>query len=136
MTIAQTEYLKKWLKGLGIAAYCIACITFGAIGAINDNWLIWVGLAMLGAPAAFIAFALIYVPIATMVWHWRLMAICENAWQAKLLDRWWFWMYRSEKWFDYLLTDIEETYGSDEKVKQMTTDFLHALARVKKPKLL
>lgn len=136
MTTMQQNYLKKVLKAVGAIAYGIACALFTIIGGANNHWTMWIGLGLMGLPATLIAFACIYIPIATEVWHWRLMAICENAWQAELLDHWWFWMYRSEKWFDYLKTDIEENFSDTEEMKQMTTDFLHALARVKKPKLL
>ena len=136
MTKMQQNYLKRVLKVVGIIAYCLSIALFTIIGGANDHWTMWIGLGLMSLPAAFIAFACVYVPIATEVGHWRLMAICKNAWQAKLLDRWWFWMYRSEKWFDYLTTDIEEDFGDNEEMKQKATDFLHALAEVKKPKLL
>ena len=136
MTHAQKEYLLKGVKFFGIFLYCILTIVFTVAGSETQNWMMWVGLTMLVAPCVFIAFLLIYVPIATAVWHWRLMGICEEEWQSKLLSRWWFWMYRSEKWFDYLKGEIEDDFGDDESVKQKATDFLHALARVKKPRLL
>lgn len=135
MTTAQREYLKKWLKGLGIAAYCITCITFSAIGAINDNWLIWIGLGMLGVPAASIAFASIYVPIATMVWHWRLMGECKTDWEARTLNHWWFWMQRSDSWAEYLTEEIEDYY-EEKEVRQRHFDFLYRLENVKKPSWL
>lgn len=136
MTTMQQNYIKKVLKAIGVIAYCVAMALLTIIGGANNHWTMWIGLGLMGLPATLIAFACIYIPIATEVWHWRLMAICEDAWQAKLLDHWWFWMYRSEKWFDYLKTDIEENFSDTEEMKRMTTDFLHALARVKKPKLL
>ena len=77
MTHAQKECLLKGAKIFGIFLYCILIIVFAAAGSETQNWMMWVSLAMLGAPSAFLAFALIYVPIATAVWHWRLLGICE-----------------------------------------------------------
>ena len=135
MTTMQKNCLKKTLEVLGAIAYGIVAIVFAALGDIL-YWAPWVSLAMIGLVALPIAFAIIYIPMATAVWHWRLMGICEEEWQSKLLSRWWFWMYRSEKWFNYLKEEIEDDFGDNEKAKQKATDFLYALARVKKPKLL
>lgn len=136
MTHAQKEYLLKGAKIFGIFLYCLLILLFAIAGSETQNWMMWVSLAMFAAPAALIAFATLYIPIATAVWHWRLMGICEEEWQSKLLSHWWFWMCRSEKWFDYLKEDIEDDFGNDESAKQKATDFLYALKRVKKPKLL
>lgn len=136
MTKMQKAYVAKGLKVVGIILYCIAAMVFTVAGSETKHWIMWVGFAMIIAPVVSIAFAMLYISIATAVWHWRLMGICEEEWQSKLLSHWWFWMYRSEKWFDYLKEEIEDDFGDDESVKQKATDFLHALARVKKPRLL
>ena len=136
MTKMQKAYVAKRLKVVGIILYCIAIMVFTIAGSTTGHWIMWVGLAMLGAPTIPIAFAMLYIPIASVVWHWRLLGICEEEWQSKLLSHWGLWMYRSEKWFDYLKEEIEDAFGDDENVKQKATDFLYALARVKKPKLL
>ena len=124
MTKMQKAYMTKGLKAVGIILYCIATMVFIIAGSETHQWIRWVGLAML------------YIPIAMAVWHWRLMGICEEEWQSKLLSHWWFWMYRSDGWFDYLKEEIEDDFDDDENAKQKATDFLHALARVKKPRLL
>lgn len=137
MTHAQKEYLLKGAKFFGIFLYCTLIIVFAIAGSETQNWMMWVGLAMLGVPCVFIVFALIYVPVATAVWHWRLMGICEEEWQSDLLAQWWFWMYRSEKWFSYLSAEIYENLTEENQAeKQKQLDFLYALNRVKKPKWL
>ena len=135
MTTMQRNCLKKTLAVLGAITYGIVAIVFAALSDVL-YWAPWVSIAMTGLVAVPIAFAIIYVPIATAVWHWRLMGICEEEWQSKLLSSWWFWMYRNENWFCYLQEDITYNFSNDEKAKQKATDFLYALARVKKPKLL
>ena len=134
MTTAQKEYLKKWLNGLAIAAYVFTIIVLTAIGVPNGTWPMWVALGMMLVPAAAIAFMTLYVPIATMVWHWRLMCECKNNWEARILKRWWFWIQRSDSWVEYLTESIEEYY--EEEDRQMQLDFLHRLENVKKPSWL
>ena len=135
MTKMQKDHLKKTLKIIGAILYCITCLTFAVIGSETQNWMLWVSLAMTCVLAVPIAFMMVYVPIATAVWHWRLMGACDEEWQAQLLSKWWFFISRSEKWCKYLKEEIEDNYH-DEVVKQTAIDFLHALARVKKPKWL
>lgn len=135
MTTAQKEYLKKWLNGLAIAAYVFTIIVLTAIGAPNGTWPMWVALGMLSVPVAAIAFVAFYVPIATMVWHWRLMGECKNDWEARTLKHWWFWIQRSDSWVEYLTEEIEEYYEEEED-RQMRLDFLHRLENVKKPRWL
>lgn len=135
MTIAQKEYLKKKLNVLAIIAYVITVITLTAIGAPNGTWPMWVTLGMVGVPAVTIACASIYVPIATMVWHWRMMGECHTETESKILDRWWFFIVRSDSWVDYLTEEIED-YDVEPSVKQFYLDFLHRLENVEKPKLL
>lgn len=137
MTHAQKEYLLKGAKLFGILLYCALIIVFAVAGSETQNWMMWVGLAMLGVPCVFIAFAVIYVPIATAIWHWRLMGICEEEWQSDLLAQWWFWMHRSEEWFNYLLTEVHEEWTEENHAEmQRRYDFLYELNRVKKPKWL
>ena len=135
MTTAQKEYLKKLLKGLAIAAYCFTTIVLTAIGVPNGTWPMWVALGMMLVPAAAIAFVSFYVPIATLVWHWRLMGECKNDWEARTFNRWWFWIQRSDSWVKYLTEEIEEYYEEEEN-RQMRLDFLHRLESVKKPSWL
>lgn len=135
MTTAQKEYLKKWLTGLAIAAYVFTIIIFTAIGAPNGTWPMWVALGMMLVPVAAIAFMTFYVPIATMVWHWRLMGECKNDWEARTLKHWWFWIQRSDSWVEYL-TEVIEEYYEEEEDRQMRLDFLHRLENVKKPSWL
>ncbi len=135
MTKMQKAYVTKGLKVIGIILYCIATMVFIIAGSETKHWIMWVGLAMFIAPVIPIAFATFYIPIATTVWHWRLMGVCEEEWQAQLLSKWWFYINRSEKWCKYLKEEIEDNYH-DEVAKQTAIDFLHALARVKKPKWL
>lgn len=132
MTTMQKNHLKKVLKVFGALAYGIIAITFIAAG---EPWH-WITLAMTGLVALPIAVAMVYLPIAGAVWHWRLMGICEEEWQSNLLSCWWFWISRSENWFDYLKKEIESDFGDDEKAKRQAIDFLYALARVKKPRWL
>lgn len=135
MTTAQREYLKKRLKGLGIVAHCITIIVLVAIGAPNGTWPMWVALGMLGVPAVFIAFASIYVPIATAVWHWRMMGECHTEVESNILNQWWFFIVRSDSWVNYLTEEIED-YDAELNTKQFYLDFLHRLENVKKPKWL
>lgn len=135
MTIAQKEYLKKMTKVLAITAYVIAILIFIIIGAPNRTWCLWVGLGLIALPAVFVVFALIYVPIAMVIWHWRLMGECKTELEAIILERWWFWVRRSDTWADYLTEEIEED-DCDKAIKQMYLEFLHRLKNVKKPKWL
>lgn len=137
MTKMQKAYITKGFKVVGVILYCIAMVAFTIMGCETQHWIRWVGFSMILIPAAvLLAFVLLYIPIATAVWHWRLMGICEEEWQSKLLSNWWFWIRRSDEWFCYLRGEIEESFGDDGDAKQIAIDFLYALARVKKPKLL
>ena len=76
MTKMQKAYVVKGLKVVGIILYCIAIMVFTIAGSTTGHWIRWVGLAMIIALTLPIAFATLYIPIATAIWHWRLMGIC------------------------------------------------------------
>lgn len=135
MTNAQKAYLIKRLKVLGGIAYCVTAIVFAALGNILP-WAPYIALAQLGAVALPIAFAMIYVPIATAVWHWRLMGVCENEQEEKVLDAYWFYVYRSENWMSYLRADVNDRYADNEEHRDILLAFIDKLASVKKPRLL
>lgn len=133
MNKMQKEYMMKWLKGLAVAGWIVLCLISAIMG---EPWL-WFAIGSMVVVCVPIAFAMIYIPIATQVWYWRLMGICEEEWQSDLLARWWFWMRRCENWFSSLATDIYEDWTEEnQEEKQKQLDFLYALNRVKKPKLL
>ncbi len=138
MTKMQKDYIAKWLKVVGIILYCVATIVFMIAGGETRHWIMWVGLVMLAVPSAFIIFACAYVPFATMVWHWRLMGECKTEWESETLQRWWFWMYRSERWQDYLWQEVAEEYPEDTDYdeRRKMGEFIFRLAEVKKPRWL
>ena len=137
MTIAQKQYLKKWIITIGFFLYCIALLIFLFIGSETNNWMMWVGCGMLIAPAVPIAFAAFYIPIATIVWHWRLMGECTTDWETETLQRWWFFIRRSDTWKEYISEDIHENF-SEEETEQYNklVDFMYRLKSIKKPRWL
>lgn len=138
MTTAQKEYLTKRLKIVGVIAYVIALLVFTILGAETHNWMMWVGCAMILLPSVPIAFYTLYMPIGATIWHWRLMGECHTEWEAKVLNQWWFFIYRSESWPNYISEWIWENYPGEEEreVRYKLFDFMYRLEKVKKPMLL
>lgn len=131
MNKMQREYLKKWLIGIAILVgivLLIACAFFGS------PWHYLPLVACLGL-VVFLFGSLIVGAIGTMIWHWRLMGECKNAWECDLLDHWWFWIYRSDKWESYIIDLIHEEYGAHSNIEQEALNFYNRLREVKKPRI-
>lgn len=135
MNKMQKEYVMKWLNGLAIAGWIVLCIVSATMG---EPWH-WFALGSMIIVATPIAFAMFYFPLATLVWHWRLMGVCETEAEGNVLKAWWFWMRRSDDWYGYLVNDIYERYPdekADRESRYVLMTFLDKLTKVKKPKWL
>lgn len=131
MNKMQKEYLKKLFIGIGLFLWAVAIIVSATLG---EPWH-WFAIGSTSVIAIPMLFIILYVPIATQVWHWRLMGICNAETEEELLRDWWFWIRRSDTWADYIAQDILENY-TDTSSKTEAEDFLRRLAEVKKPKWL
>jgi hypothetical protein len=134
MTDAQREWLKGKLKWFAFIAYCIVAVVCAALGNLVPT-LPYVSVAMMGALILPIAFATVYIPIALAVWHWRLLGVCANENEKNLLDAYWFWIYRSENWLQYLTEDVCDRYEEGEQ-RQILLGFIDKLSKVRKPRWL
>lgn len=131
MNKMQKEYLKKLFIGIGLFLWGVAIIVSAALG---EPW-VWFAIGSMSVIAVPMLFVVFYVPIATQVWHWRLMGICNTETEEELLRDWWFWMRWPDTWTEYIAQDILENY-TNIKSKTEAEDFLWRLAEVKKPKWL
>ena len=134
MTNAQREWLKGKLKWFAFITCCVTAVVCAALGNLVP-WLPWVSIAMMGLLVLPIAFAMFYIPIALAVWHWRLLGVCENENEKNLLNAYWFWIYRSESWAQYLTEDVCDRYEEGEH-RQILLNFINKLAAVPKPRWL
>lgn len=124
---------KDWLRNMALIVGAILYLAFIIITMFMDGFWLWVGfaLSLLAAIPIFI-YGIIYVPIANMVWHWRLMGACITDEDEELLRTWWFWIKRSDCWADYLWKEIQEM--EDEEWREGAEDLRTRLMCVKKPK--
>ncbi len=128
MNKMQKEWLKNGAFILGSIIYVVlmlACLFLG------DGWLYW-GAIMAFAVAIPLSVYMVYLPIANMVWYWRLMGACITDEDEELLRTWWFFIKRSECWADYLWKEIQEM--EDEEWREGAEDLRTRLMCVKKPK--
>lgn len=128
MNKMQKEWLKNGAFISGSTIYVTIMFTFLFLG---GSWLYW------GAIMVFIIFIpifvyIVYLPVAHMVWHWRLMGVCITDEDEELLRTWWFFIKRSERWADYLWKEIQEM--ENEEFRKGAEDLRTRLMRVKKPK--
>ena len=130
MTTMQKKHLIKILTVFGALAYGITAIVFAAIG---EPWH-WVAIGMMSLVALPIAVAMVYIPIAGAVWHWRLMGACITDEDEELLSGWWFYINRSESWAEYLRDEIAEC--KEDEWREGAEDLLNRLEKVKKPRWL
>lgn len=124
---------KEWLKNAGLITGAILYLIIILITmCLSEEWL-WISLilALLVTIPIFI-YGIIYVPIATFVWHWRLMGACITDEDEELLRTWWFWIKRSDYWADYLWEEIQEM--KDKEWREGAEDLRTRLMCVKKPK--
>lgn len=128
MNKMQKDWLKNGATIFTFIAYCSLMLTCLMLG---GDWLYW------GAIMAFIIIIplltyAVYLPIANMVWYWRLMGACITEEDEELLRAWWFFIKRSECWADYLWREIQEM--KDEERREGAEDLRTRLMCVKKPK--
>ena len=123
---------KEWLKNggfiLGSIIYVVLMLICLLLG---EAWLYW-GAIMAFAVAIPLSVYMVYLPIANMVWYWRLMGACITDEDEELLRTWWFFIKRSECWADYLWKEIQEM--KDEEWREGAEDLRTRLMCVKKPK--
>ena len=124
---------KEWLKTVGLIAgailYLIVILVTMCLG---EEWL-WISLILtLLVTIPIFIYGIIYVPIANMIWYWRLMGACITDEDEELLRTWWFWIKRSDYCADYLWNEIQEM--KDEELREGAEDLRTRLMCVKKPK--
>lgn len=134
MSNAQKNYLKKWALVLGVISGVVLMITFIALGE-PWHWITF-GVVVL-ALVAFLA-GLVATVIASLVWHWRLMGVCENQWEEAMLAYWWRYMnYWGGCWEDLIPRIIEEDTDEElgiERKQQM--ELFERFKAVKAPRVL
>ena len=132
MNNMQKEWLKKVLLFVGAIAFVVFELATLFLG---EAWLI-VGLVVgLGVLIPLLA-VIIYVPIASLVWYWRLMGICRNDWEENTLRFWWrFIGYWCGDWENLIPQMIEEDYD-DEYNKNEAKKLFERIKAVNKPKWL
>lgn len=128
MNKMQKDWLKKSAFILGAIIYVVlmlACLL------LDEAWLYW-GAIMAFAVFIPVSVYIVYLPIAHMVWYWRLMGVCITDEDEELLRTWWFFIKRSDCWADYLWEEIQEM--KDEEWREGAEDLRSRLMGVKKPK--
>ena len=115
MSNAQKNYLKKWAIALGcilVLGLLITCIVVG------EPWD-WIALGVAVAVLVTCVATLVFEAIASLIWHWRLMGVCENEWEEHMLKKWWRYMnYWGGCWEDLIPQWIAEDY------EQNTQDYV------------
>lgn len=132
MSNMQREWLKKIFSIVGIFAY----LAFEMMTIVLGGGWLYAGL--IGGLLVLIPllFIILYVPIASIIWHWRLMGICENDWEENTLNCWWrFIGYWCGDWENLIPQMIEEDYD-DEYNKNEAKKFFERIKAVKKPRWL
>ena len=123
---------KDWLK---TRAFILASIIYVALMLaclfLGGGWLYW-GAIMVYVVIIPLSVYMVYLPIANMVWYWRLMGACITDEDEELLRTWWFFIKRSDCWPDYLWKEIQEM--KDEEWREGAEDLRTRLMCVKKPK--
>ncbi len=123
---------KEWLKNTGAIIGAILYLVAILITMFMDGFWTWISFILsLIALIPILGYA-IYCPIATFVWHWRLMGACITDEDEELLRTWWFFIKRSECWADYLWKEIQEM--ENDEWREGAEDLRTRLMCVKKPK--
>lgn len=123
---------KEWLKNTGAIIGAIFYLALIIIPMLISKTGAWISFILCVPLLVFIIGYGIYLPIANMVWHWRLMGVCITDEDEELLQTWWFWIKRSECWPEYLWAEIQEM--EDEEWREGAEDLRTRLMCVKKPK--
>lgn len=134
MSHAQKEYLKKWIIAIVVAifvALMIVCIYLG------DPWQ-WVPLVLVGGMGVAFIITLAVNVVASMVWHWRLMGVCENEWETAILQYWWRWMnyWGYGSWEEIISEFIAEKYDPSSEDYLLRQALLEKFKAVKAPRVL
>lgn len=110
MSNAQKNYLKKWAIALGctlILGLLITCLVLG------EPWD-WIAFGVVVAALVTCVAVLVIEAIASLIWHWRLMGVCESEWEEEMLAHWWRYMnYWGGCWEDLIPKMIAEYYEPD-----------------------
>jgi hypothetical protein len=133
MSNAQKNYLKKWATTLGIILSIVLIVTFIALG---DPWhWISLGIAVLALVAIVVGF--IATAIASLIWHWRLMGVCENEWEEHMLKKWGRYMnYWGGCWEDLIPRWIAEDYEQNTQDYVLRMELYDKFRAVKVPRVL
>ena len=123
---------KEWLKNASVIIGAILYLALIIIPMLISKTGAWISFILCIPPLVFILGYAIYMPIATFIWHWRLMGACITDEDEELLRTWWFFIKRSECWADYLWKEIQEM--KDEEWREGAEDLRTRLMCVKKPK--
>ena len=134
MSNAQKDYLKKWAIGIGFVLALALLFTALVAGGV---WAI-IGLVFVGLLACSCIGILLATAIASLIWHWRLMGVCENEWEELMLKKWWRYMnYWGGCWEDLIPRMIEEDTDEElgiERKQQM--ELFERFKAVKVPRVL
>ena len=115
MSNAQKDYLKKWAIVFAISTVFALMIMFICLG---EPWH-WITLGIMVLLITVFVVALAINAIGSLIWHWRLMGVCENEWEEYILKKWWRYMnYWGGCWEDLIPQWIAEDY------EQNTQDYV------------
>lgn len=133
MSNAQKNYLKKWAIALGIifsVALMIACLVIGNPWDMIASAIVCLGgLVLIAVMMAGI--------IGSMIWHWRLMGVCENDWEEHMLKYWWRFMnYWGGDWEELIAQMIAEDYEQDSEDYVLRMELYDKFRAVKAPRVL
>lgn len=133
MSNAQKDYLKKWAIGIGFVLALALLFTALVVGGI---WAI-IGLVFVGLLACSCVGILLVSAIGTLIWHWRLMGVCENEWEEQMLRYWWRWMgYWGGCWEDLIAQMIAEKYEQDTEDYVLRMELYDKFRAVPVPRVL
>lgn len=133
MSNAQKQYLKKWAIALGVILGVVLMATFVVLG---EPWL-WItfGIATLALVTIIVRF--VVEAIGSLIWHWRLMGVCENEWEEHMLKKWWRYMnYWGGCWEDLIAQWIAEDYEQDTQDYVLRMELYDKFRAVPVPRVL
>ena len=133
MTNAQKDYLKKWAIAFAVIAVFALMIMFICLG---EPWH-WITLGIMVLLTAVFVVALVTNAIASLIWHWRLMGVCDNEWEEHMLKKWWRYMnYWGGCWEDLIPQWIAEDYEQNSQDYVLRMELYDKFRAVKVPRVL
>ena len=133
MTNAQKDYLRKWAINIGLVIILALLFTALIVGGV---WRI-IGLVLVGLVVCGCVGTIVAVAIGSLIWHWRLMGVCENEWEEQMLRYWWQYMnFWGGCWEDLIAQMIAENYEQDTEDYVLRMELYDKFREVKAPRVL